>query len=433
MEPLRVLYLTSRAPAPAVSGGQLREYEILRRLSATHTVDLVLVTQFDEDRKFSSTAECADEIWFFDSPVGLGPEPAGSGQLDSVLTGSVLENSRGEQTSLPQRVTNQANPAVVEHVRQQFQQRSYDVIHVEGYYMLQHVPPTSVPIVLIEENIEFAVDKRTQELAGEESPKTDWRLARGIEVAAWRCATVVAGVTDEDAELIHQTSGVRVAVSFDGTDHLDTLMPTPQPSDGSEGAPIAIFVGNYSYPPTRDAADHLLGDIWPRIVERVPQARLQLVGHSMPADLEALAHRQGGVDVVGWVDALGPALDRATAMIAPVRIGGGIKVKIVEAIRRGCPVVTTPIGAQGFPIGVRELLHVGDDALTLTRHACDLLGSPDTTRALRPAIEAAARRLPSWDDAAERLQTLWRTAQQIHLSRDPMTVTGGLRTTDAER
>lgn len=430
MAPLRVLYLTSRAPAPAVSGGQLREYEILRRLSVDHTVDLVLVTQFDEDRKFSSTAECADEVWFFDSPVG--PDPVGDGQSASALTGSVLA-SPGGQTSLPRRVTNQANPAVVEHVRQQLQQRSYDAIHVEGYYMLQHVPPTCVPIVLIEENIEFALDKRTQELAAEGSPQTDWRSAQGIEVAAWRCATVVAGVTDEDAELIHRTSGVRATVSFDGTDHLDTLTPTASPSDNTDGAPIAIFVGNYSYPPTRDAADHLLGDIWPRVVERVPQARLQLVGHSMPADLEAVAQAQDGVDVIGWVDELGPALDRATVMIAPIRIGGGIKVKIVEAIRRGCPVVTTLIGAQGFPTGVRELLHVGDDALSLTQQACDLLASPDSARALRPAIEAAAQRLPSWDDAAARLETLWRSAKQSHLGRDAVTTTDGSRTTVAER
>lgn len=130
-----------------------------------------------------------------------------------------------------------------------------------------------------------------------------------------------------------------------------------------------LFVGGYRHPPNIDAVEYYLSDVHPLVKERLPEdAPFTAAGSSPPPSLEKLAGT--GVSVPGFVEDLGPLLDKARVMVAPLRFGAGVKGKILTAFAHGLPVVTTSIGAEGISEG--EEMLVADDAASLAEAICKL-------------------------------------------------------------
>lgn len=154
------------------------------------------------------------------------------------------------------------------------------------------------------------------------------------------------------------------------------------------GPPTVLLVGTFSYPPNADAAAYAAREVLPRLRERVPDARLRLVGRgsaALPADLAGLP----GVELVGEVESTTPELRSAGVAIVPVRYGGGTRIKILEAFAHGVPVVSTALGCEGLDAEDGLHLIVRDGAQALADACADLLEDPE--RALR--LGAAGRRL----------------------------------------
>ena len=121
----------------------------------------------------------------------------------------------------------------------------------------------------------------------------------------------------------------------------------PERADRSLEVPgTMLFVGNFAHPPNRDAAIWLAREILPAVVARCPDARLRVVGAEAPAEVLALAGEH--VEVFADAPSVSPHLDRAALVLAPVRSGGGMRMKVLEAIATGKAVLTTPRGAEGF-------------------------------------------------------------------------------------
>src|SRR5439155_20391520 len=132
----------------------------------------------------------------------------------------------------------------------------------------------------------------------------------------------------------------------DGADHIP-LLPRPFPID--DKAPLRIgFLGNYTWGPSLDAALVLLDEIWPQVRAARSDVELVLAGAGAPPSLVELASRCEMVKIVGIQDDVQPMLQSLSLFVCPLRIGGGIKVKILEALRSGCAIVSTPIGLQGL-------------------------------------------------------------------------------------
>jgi glycosyltransferase involved in cell wall biosynthesis len=189
----------------------------------------------------------------------------------------------------------------------------------------------------------------------------------------------------------------------------------PRPDVSVEEPDSLVFAGNYSHPPNVDAAIWLAEDILPRVQQRRPQARLKLVGVAMPPRMSALAALPG-VEVVGEVPTLDPVLARAALIMAPIRTGGGMRMKVLHAMAAGRAVVTTPLGAAGLEGGPTLPVAVADDAAGLAAVAVDLLEDDVARRALGMAARAFVEQRHGADAVAHRLEAVY--AEAVTLARD---------------
>lgn len=164
------------------------------------------------------------------------------------------------------------------------------------------------------------------------------------------------------------------------------------PRDAPERERSILFVGNYGHPPNRDALGWLLSDLFPRIRAAAPEARLRLVGAGLEAALAAVlgdAPVPEGVDAVGFAEDLVEEVARAAVFVCPVRTGGGMRGKVLEALGMERAVVTTPIGTEGIATEDGVSARIAKDAEGFAAAVVELLGDP----ARRRAMGRAGRRL----------------------------------------
>jgi polysaccharide biosynthesis protein PslH len=380
----RVLFLGCHLPYPPVSGGRRRELELIKRVSRQFDVHLMVVSKtYDED-----TAN-AHELERFCTSVEVFPVDPQRGD----------PNRAGD----PPQVLRHRCSELTRRVAEVLEQGEIDLIHVEGYYLMQHVPERiDVPVFLVEQNIEYDLERQRAATAGRAH---DLRTHR-TEVAAWRRADALGVLTTEDREMVAATlPGAGVRLVPDGADHLP-LRSGACPAVPRPDTPLIVFLANFGYEPNVDAALHLCTDILPRIHTRMADVNVWLVGTDPPPEVAALGDER--VQVTGRVPDVAPYIDASDVMVCPLRIGGGVKVKAIEALRRGKCVVSTSVGAQGMPAAARSALAIADDPERFATAVQALVADRELRERVEHRSARAARLLPSWDAASRALTGAWR-------------------------
>jgi glycosyltransferase involved in cell wall biosynthesis len=391
----KVLYLTSRMPSPPLSGGQLREYNLIKRLGGDFRIHLCVATMFPDI--------CSTGV------------PELEDHCESVRLYDA-ESPAGRPDDVPLRVWQQRSARMKEDLRKTLLAEDFDLVHVEGYYMTQYLrdlPPRSCPpVMLVEENIEYLIDQQWEQSAEGSGPSKSWRAAVEMERAAWRRAAACGVVSEDDLHHIRRVAPeVHPLYVPHGCDHLDLLPPgATRPADAApHGEPTAVFVGDYTYPPSHDAAVFLGTEIWPRVTEHHATARLLLAGRGATAEMRQLAAGRDRLHVVGFVESVRDTLDTADIFVCPLRVGGGVKLKMLEAVARGVPTVTTAVGAQGLPHSVTAHMEVHDDPRAFADAVVSLLNAPELRVARSRNQRSAAKALPTWNEAARAVRDAWRS------------------------
>jgi glycosyltransferase involved in cell wall biosynthesis len=164
---------------------------------------------------------------------------------------------------------------------------------------------------------------------------------------------------------------------------VDTSYFTPGPESAVRQGEI-VFVGSMDWTPNEDAVTYFCADILPRIRAAVPEARLRIVGRSPSPAVRRLAE-PGVVEVTGRVDDVRDELRTAEVCVVPLRVGGGTRLKIFEAMAAGTAVVSTSVGAEGLPVVDGRHLLVADDTRAFAAQVVDLLRSPGRRREMARA------------------------------------------------
>ena len=316
---------------------------------------------------------------------------------------------------LPPRIRAHYAPAGRDIVSRIIAETHPALAHVEGYFLRHYLPTTPrLPTVLLEENIEFALEQSGEPFGfyptGASVVTRDW------EVEAWRQADCCVAVTKEDAEIMRLLADKsQVACVTNGMDHLDLTSLCRTAS--SEVDRTFLYVANYGWQPSLDAARHLVQDIWPLVRAISPDLRLLLAGTGMDCEFEREAALQENVTVGGPYPAFADVARRASAFLYPLRFGGGLKVKLIEAISAGLPVVTTDCALRGFPPELRRFISVAETSQAFADSAVAALRRDDRVDRAEAARAILEQSLPTWEGAAAQLGDVWSTVSGLRNSR----------------
>lgn len=261
--------------------------------------------------------------------------------------------------------------------------RSFDVVAVEDNSMAVFRLPEGVPAVLTEHEVQRPRELARHPASPAGSPlsvlrELDRRRWSTFQPSVWRFFDRVQVFSESEAQAVQELApdvAPRVRVNPFG------LVP-PAPLDPTREQPgTVLFVGNFTHPPNHDAAVWLTREIMPAVRARFPSARLRIVGASPPPEVMRLAGPDS--EVVADAPDLRPHLEAACVVLAPVRIGGGMRMKVLHALASGKPVVTTTRGTEGYAMKERAApLIVADDAEGIASATAELLADDDRRRAL---------------------------------------------------
>jgi polysaccharide biosynthesis protein PslH len=290
--------------------------------------------------------------------------------------------------------------------------RSFDIVAVEDSSMAMLRLPPNVPAVLTEYEVRWprAVEWRMgppRAWPGWALRELDWRRWRRFQRACWRRFDRIQVFTDRDARAIAAIApdvASRVRVNPFGC-------IAPKEADPANEEPGSIlFVGNFTHFPNRDAASWLATEILPAVRRRYPQGRLRIIGTSPPPEIRALAGDH--IEVVGDAAAIEPYLEAACVVAAPVRTGGGMRMKVLHALASGKAVVTTSRGAEGYLVsGTPDPFVAVDDAEGFAVAVAGLLEDGPARRDLGRRARAFALQHHSVDAWVARLENVYEEAQ----------------------
>jgi len=255
--------------------------------------------------------------------------------------------------------------------------------------------------LLFEHNVEALIWKRHWELARDPVSRaylrSQWRKMQAFEAGECRRYDHVVVVSPEDRELVSREYGVR------GVSDVPTGVDTAYfcPSGRYRRDPHSmVFTGSMDWIPNEDAVRFYVQQILPRIRQTLPDATLVVVGRNPSPALLTLAAREPGVIVTGRVEDVRPYMERAALYVVPLRIGGGTRLKIFEAMAMGLPVVSTRVGAEGLPVTDGQDIVLADSPAQFADAAVQLLTDQTRARTLGDVAARTVRERAGWDRVA---------------------------------
>ena len=401
--PLNILCVSQMPASPPRFGAQARMHGLMTQLARHHHLTAVVLVDdsFDID-------ECRRAMQAYCLEVVLVPNPnSHKGFSKRLLQLRSMASTRSFER------LNVSVPALQQALDRVLRAKTFDIVNLEfsflGNFELRQAPPgyRSPALVVDSHNIDYDLARqyaRAGSLARRFYAGANWRKLRREELATYRGADGVylCSVADQ-RRLLDEIPGIQTLVIPNAA---DVEYYRPRSSDSPPDGRTVVFFGHLSYFPNVDAVTYLVREIWPRIAEVNPEARLKIIGGQAPPSLLALS--QPGVEVTGFVSDLRPHLAAAAAVVVPLRLGGGTRLKIVEAMAMGTAIVSTSLGAEGIDaVPGRDLL-IEDEPAAFAQAVNRLLAEP----ALAARLGQSARRLAvqqyAWSGAAGALENFYR-------------------------
>lgn len=369
-----MLWVKAGRLLPVDTGGKLRSYHLARALAARH--DLTMLTYYEGPADPAYEREMGEH---FPGAATMRTGPMRPGGLTDVARYAANLLSR-----VPFAVAKFSPPEVMDLVDRWTREDCFDAIVCDFLSATRNFTrPESTPVVLFQHNVESALWRRQARHA----PNPVLRLVYGIEswkMDRYEARTVarfreVIAVSEEDRRLMSgMTDPSRIVVVPTGVDTAKfAAVAETEPTSHT-----ALFLGSMDWEPNVDGVEWMTSSVWPRIVQAVPEARFAIVGRNPHPSVRAKA--APGIVVTGSVPSVEPYLREADAFIVPLRVGGGTRLKIFEAMAAGRAVISTTVGAEGLPVTHDRDILIADDPEAFASAVIRVMTDP----ALRQRIAA---------------------------------------------
>jgi glycosyltransferase involved in cell wall biosynthesis len=399
---MKILFLTPQLPYPPQKGTAMRNWGLISDLTKRYEVTVL---------SFSPPPPTGGDRGGGDDPLATTcrvetvepPIRSPSTRLRDMLT-----------TSKPDMALRLASDAYAQRLADWLAREPFDVVHVEGIEMAPYLdvidavfPPLSSPpneggqrrgksprplIVFDDHNCEYLLQKRAfltdlripSRWLGAAYSFVQWQRLLGYEAQACRRADRVLAVSEADAATLRKLApDVQVAVVPNG---IDTQAYRPQISSLKSQIPenMVVFTGTMDFRPNVDAVLWFAQEVLPRIRTQVEDVRFLAVGQRPHRRLGVLQN-DPAVTLTGFVEDTRPYIADAAVYVVPLRMGGGTRFKVLEALAMGKPVVSTTLGAEGFPVTHGQELLLADKPEDFAQSVILLLNAPEKRESLGQA------------------------------------------------
>jgi sugar transferase (PEP-CTERM/EpsH1 system associated) len=397
---MRILLLTPQLPYPPHQGTSLRNFNLIAQLAKRHQVSLL--TFLEPDQSLEDAGPLLEICEWVDTlPV---PSRNNTTRLRQMLT-----------TRRPDMSWRLWSPAFRDRLTRRMAEARFDVVQIEGIELAPYLATVEAihprPLTVYEDhNAEWVLQKRAC-LTDLRIPRrwptaiysfVQWMRLRGYEADVCRRANRVVAVSEADRDAILDVAPeVRVSVVPNGVD-LDVYTGYNGPVQPFD----LVFTGKMDFRPNVDAMLWMGRDVWPHIRHRYPRATMAIVGQRPHPRLEPL-REVSGITITGWVPDVRPYIAGATVYAAPLRVGGGTRLKLLQAMAMEASIVATSLGAEGFPVTHGRELLLADSPEEFVQAVFCLMEDNEK----RAKIGSSARRFVEatygWDTLVPKLEAVY--------------------------
>jgi|Deesub1362A_J573_1020465.scaffolds.fasta_scaffold00985_6 sugar transferase (PEP-CTERM/EpsH1 system associated) len=387
----KILFISPKFAYPPTGGGEIRIYNLIKALSLRGNQITYLAFGSPEPSQIAEMERYCDKVIAVPEPVARTKKRLY--QLLSLFSKKSFH-----------RISNYS-PVMQKEINKVLSNSHFDIVQIEFSQMGFYIFPTSAKLVLSEHNIEFDIFHRI--FKSEKSfPRKFYNLLEYSkfkidEIALWEKYDGITTTSIRDKEVIKKyVSGMKIEVIPNG---VDTSYFKPAPTNSIEKA--LVFTGTMDYYPNVDGMAFFIREILPIILKEEPDLKLYIVGKNPPSQMKKFEN--SNIVITGFVNDIRPFVQRAAVYVVPLRVGGGTRLKILEAMAMEKPVVSTPIGCEGLEVEDEKNILIASDPHSFASYVLKLLR--DAT--LRMRLGREGRQLVEskydWLSISEKLESFY--------------------------
>jgi len=388
---VKILMLTPYLPYPLLTGGQTRSYNLIKRLSQLgHKITLFCLVKDDKERRYVS------ELEKFCKEIQVFNRPKKPWTINNILkTGFsfypflVIRNWASKEKKA---------------IKRKLENEKFDLIHAETFYVMPHIPKTAIPILLVEQTIEYLVYRHYAEGFANFLIRPflylDVLKMKYWEKKFWEQASKVVAMSKEDEEImLSQVPGLDVGIVPNGVDGDYFGEKIIRKLD----KPIILYLGNFTWLQNREAVNVLIDKIWPKIKAKLVNAELWIIGKDAQKFFPNLSK-----DIrVEEVEDVRGVYQQASVLVAPIYGGGGTRYKNFEAFASGLPVVTTSIGIGGIDAEDGVDVIIRDEPGKIAEAAVEIMENDELYKKIAENAKRLVKEKYNWDPIARNLSRIY--------------------------
>ena len=400
---MKILMLTPYLPYPPSSGGQVRSYNLIKHLSKHHQIYLVALIKSKHEKQY------IDHLRKYCVRIYVCQRSESPWTIKNILK-SIFG-------PFPFLVVRNFSPQAKKIITKLLANNKFDLIHAETFYIMPHIPKTKIPILLVEQTIEYRVYQHYVKNLRLPLAKLlfyfDIFKLTFWEKAFWKRANVVGAVSQEDKRSMLQNLPdlkIEIIPNAAGEDLYNLYRIN------KIAKPIFLYQGNFFWLQNIEAAQILANKVFPKILERIPNAKCLIAGQNAKTKIGNL--KGDGIEILDIPPSSSSNVidiyQKASIFLAPIEGPGGTRLKILGAMAAGLPVISSPTGVAGLDVADGQHVLIAKNNQQFVQQSVAMLSNKYYYQKIRKNARALIIEKYSWDKIAKDLEKIYlKVCQQI--------------------